>query len=156
MLTKLQIGLSRKIGRPDYGSVGAHCSVELELDADILVEPDALRHHARRAYAACHAAVEEQLARETSSSADSHDATGGSVNGHARNGHASNGHTAASTKQMDYIATLTRAMSGMTSRRLEELCLTYFNQPLAALTSHQASQLIDRLKTLRAARKQEA
>jgi len=29
---KLSVGLNKKIGQPDYGRVGAFCSVDVELD----------------------------------------------------------------------------------------------------------------------------
>ena len=36
MPMKLNVGVSRKIGLPDYGSVGASCNLELELDSSLL------------------------------------------------------------------------------------------------------------------------
>ncbi len=36
MPMKLNIGVSKKQGLPDYGSVGASCHVELELEASLL------------------------------------------------------------------------------------------------------------------------
>ena len=33
MPLKLNVGVSRKVGLPDYGSVGASCNVEVELDS---------------------------------------------------------------------------------------------------------------------------
>ena len=36
MPMKLNVGVSRKVGLPDYGSVGASCNLELELDAGLL------------------------------------------------------------------------------------------------------------------------
>ena len=32
MPMKLSVGLNKKIGQPDYGRVGAFCSVDVELD----------------------------------------------------------------------------------------------------------------------------
>ena len=36
MPMKLNLGVSHKVGLPDYGSVGASCNLGLELDSDLL------------------------------------------------------------------------------------------------------------------------
>ena len=36
MAITVSIGLSKKAGLPDYGSVGAHCNVQFELDGSLL------------------------------------------------------------------------------------------------------------------------
>jgi len=61
---KLNVGVSRKVGMPDYGSVGASCNLEMELDAGLL-EKDLDGFHARirGAYVAAHQAVHDELAR---------------------------------------------------------------------------------------------
>jgi hypothetical protein len=58
------VGVSRKVGLPDYGSVGASCNLELEVDAGLL-ERDLEGFHARvrDAYVAAHQAVHDELAR---------------------------------------------------------------------------------------------
>jgi hypothetical protein len=61
---KLNVGVSRKMGLPNYGSVGASCNLELELDATLLERDlDAFHIQIRRAYTAAHQAVQEELAR---------------------------------------------------------------------------------------------
>lgn len=64
MPIKLNVGVSRKVGLPDYGSVGASCNLEMELDAGLL-EKDLDGFHARirAAYVAAHQAVHDELAR---------------------------------------------------------------------------------------------
>jgi hypothetical protein len=61
---KLNVGVSRKVGLPNYGSVGASCNLEMELDAGLL-EKDLDGFHARirGAYVAAHQAVHDELAR---------------------------------------------------------------------------------------------
>jgi hypothetical protein len=64
MPLKLNVGVARKVGLPDYGSVGASCNIELELDAGLL-ERDLEGFHAqvRGIYVAAHQAVQDELAR---------------------------------------------------------------------------------------------
>ena len=64
MPLRLNVGVSRKVGLPDYGSVGASCNLELELPQDLL-ERDLEGFHARvrDAYVAAHQAVHDELAR---------------------------------------------------------------------------------------------
>lgn len=89
MALSVSVGLSKKVGLPAYGSLGASCHVEFELDGGF--PPDnheAFLAQVRQAYAACTQAVEEQLAQPPALSAAAALPTG-PVNGveHA-NGHA--------------------------------------------------------------------
>jgi hypothetical protein len=64
MPMKLNVGVSRTVGLPDYGSVGASCNLELELDAALLERNlEAFHSHVRSAYVAAHQAVHDELAR---------------------------------------------------------------------------------------------
>ena len=66
MPLKLSVGVSRKVGQPGYGSVGAACGLEVELDPTLLREaPEEFEARARSAYAACARAVDAELARLT-------------------------------------------------------------------------------------------
>lgn len=65
MAAKLSVGLQKKIGLPNYGSMGASCHVEFEVDpAWIDADPDRFRRKVHQAYDACHQAVQERLRRE--------------------------------------------------------------------------------------------
>ena len=64
MPLRLNVGVSRKVGLPDYGSVGASCNLELEVDAGLLERDlDAFHARVRDAYVAAHQAVHDELAR---------------------------------------------------------------------------------------------
>jgi hypothetical protein len=64
MPLKLNVGVSRKLGQPDYGSLGASCHIEVELPQELL-ERDLEGFHVRvrDAYIAAHQAVHDELDR---------------------------------------------------------------------------------------------
>ena len=167
MPLKLNVGLSKKLGLPDYGSLGASCHVEVELDASLLHQDlDGFQRQVRSAYVACSQAVHDELARQqhgcagpaaavpetspppqtpTADDAGHHSppaATPYRSNGNGTNG---NGHQA-SPKQLEYISQLRRQIKGLGVRRVETLTARMFNKPLVALSSLEASSLIDTLK----------
>ena len=64
MSLKLNVGVSRKVGLPDFGSIGASCGLEIELDAGLLDRvDDSFERRIREAYAAAERAVGDELAR---------------------------------------------------------------------------------------------
>ena len=77
MPMKLNVGVSRKVGLPNYGSVGASCNLELELDASLLERDlDAFHTQIRGAYVAAHQAVHDELARLHALRTDAPERTG--------------------------------------------------------------------------------
>ena len=165
MAMKITAGVARKLGLPEYSSASASCHVEFEADQSVLNDLDAFHQRVRAAFAACRDAVVEELSRHQPGGAgngtgqppangSAHDRSGpatsaangnGNGNGH-RNG---NGHSA-SEKQLDYARQLSKAIQGLGIRRLETLAQKMFSKPLAALTSLDASGLIDTLKSIKA------
>ena len=158
MPLKLNVGLCKKLGLPDYGSLGATCHLELELDQSLLQHDlVALHQHIRAAYTACRQAVQDELSREQSArdSATPAASPGPSTapnpaasKDHRSNGNG-NGHFAASEKQLTYINQLARQVKGLGMRRLESLAQQMFSKTLADLSSFDASALIDQLKAIK-------
>jgi hypothetical protein len=99
MPLKLNVGLSKKVGLPDYGSLGASCNVELELDAQLLARDGNLfQQQVRQVFEACSHAVQDELARQSAAQPASANLVSGNANGHTNgnqgtksNGHAGNG-----------------------------------------------------------------
>lgn len=156
MSLKVHVNFNKKAGLPDYGSVGAACGLELELDHSLLVsDPDGLQARIRQAYAACSQAVEEELARHCDPVSEPQPATAPASRTTAaarptpqRNGNG-NGHQA-TTKQLDYAKQLAGQIDGLGVRKLETLAQKMFSKPVAGLTSLDASGLIDCLKAIKA------
>ena len=150
-MLKLSVSTSKKIGLPDYGSLGASCGVELELDPRLLDRDLAAFHdRVRQAYVACAEAVNDEFGRQQHG--QSHRPSGGDThsNGNTRNGHGNgNGHQA-TDKQLGYARQLAGQIEGLGLRRLDELCERMFRKSSVDLNSMDASGLIDTLKQIKA------
>jgi len=163
MPLRLNVGISKKTGLPGYGSLGASCSVEVELDGSLLHDDlDVFRQRVRRAYVACSQAVREELARQQQVEAHGQTpaATGEQAaslpseangNGHrdGQDGDRHNGQPA-TARQLDYASRLAGQIRGLGARRLAALAQQLFAKPLADLSSAEASGLIDTLKRIKA------
>jgi hypothetical protein len=83
MPLKLNVGVSRKVGLPDYCSAGASCNIEVELDAGLL-QHDLGAFHAevRAAFIAARQAVDDELVRLQAQPASA--GVPATANGHGR------------------------------------------------------------------------
>jgi hypothetical protein len=61
MPLKLNVGLNRKVGTPNYGSRGASINLELELDSAVVDSPDRLRDRIRHLYSLANTSINEEL-----------------------------------------------------------------------------------------------
>lgn len=61
-MLKLNVGVSKKVGRPNYGSKGASVAFELELPSESAEHASGLRQRIREMFASAAAAVDEELA----------------------------------------------------------------------------------------------
>lgn len=141
----LNVGVTKKIGQPDYGSLGASCSVQVELDGSLLeTNPDGLQARVRQAYAACHQAVNDELARHQNGQSVEPKSNGDQTAIKQQ----SNGHQA-TEKQLGYVRQLAGQIVGLGVRKLDTLAVKMYGQPVTELGTMDASGLIDTLKAIK-------
>jgi hypothetical protein len=161
----INIGLSKKVGTANYGSLGASCNVEFEVEHGLLDRDlEGFHERVKNAFNAVRRAVEDQLARELNTPAsnngtampgpasaanntNSNGAGNSPANGNCHRSD-SNGH-GASEKQLSFARQLSKGIQGLGIRRLDALSQKMFDKPLAALSSLEASGLIDALKSIK-------
>ena len=66
MTHKVTVGLQKKIGQPNFGSVGASCNIEVLLDDDEANYPEVVANRVTQAFAQCNACIEKELAQHAS------------------------------------------------------------------------------------------
>ena len=144
-MIKLNAGISRKVGEPGYSSRGASVNVELEVESNLINDPNSLLDRIRRLFAMARDAVNEELTtgggtpsrtNGNRSAAPNRDASGrGPANG--------TGPRSATASQLNAI----RTIAGEQNADPDALAHGAFGVGLNQLTLRQASDLIDQLKS---------
>ena len=155
MPLKLNVGLAKKVGQPDYGSLCASCNVECELDSMLLASDlDRFQEHVRDVFVACSQAVHIELARQQSVNGEAAPASSGRRTTAARSAPAgkppTNGQSHhASTKQLEYARQLAGQIRELGVGQLDQLAGKMHGKALSELSSLEASSLIDMLKAVK-------
>lgn len=142
MPLKLNVGLSKKVGLPDYGSAGASVNLEVEVDSCIAGDADRLRDRIRSLFIQATAAVNEELAGHTA----------GEITSNGKAKPATNGHTGGRSRDNTRRATASqvRALNAIAERRQLDLAgllaERFGTRDPAELSIVEASQLIDECK----------
>lgn len=147
MPLKVNVGLSKKIGLPDYGSLGASVHVEYEADSTLLhSDLDGFHRQVTNAFVACRQAVQDELARHYASES----ATSPHGNGHHANGNGrGNGRSVPARRA---TASQVRAINSISDRLQLDLA-QWLQQKFgirvpSELSISEASSAIDDLKAL--------
>ena len=144
-MIKLNAGFSRKIGEPGFGSRGASVNVELEVESNLISDPDGLVNRIRGLFDLARRSVDEELRTDAPNAGTSPPAR---TNGRARAG-TSNG--AASQDTVRYAtAAQVRAINTICDRQgidaLKMVRQRYRVTDIEELSLQEASSLIDELK----------
>ena len=140
MPLSLNVSHSKKIGLPNYGSQGAYCSVEIELDGSLLKDnPERFHQEVRDAFAACRAAVEEELSRDSAEPSRT-----------VQQNQGGNGHSNGARSLRSATVSQVRAIHAIANRSKVNLAQTLHDdfevERAEDLSLRDASSLIDQLK----------
>ena len=132
-MIKLNAGVSRKVGEPNYGSRGASVNVELELESTVVNDTAALHKKIRGLFSLAKQSVDEELGLSTAV-----------TNGKGPNAPPKNHVRTVTDNQKRAIA----AICGENGFDGDQEAIDLFDRPVIQLTLTEASRLIDRLKEL--------
>ena len=150
MPLKLSVGLSRKVGQPNFGSVGAWCQIESELDPIMLeFDVDSLRQRIRDTYEICSDSVNGELLRQARRSEANQSPAVASddvpVNRHAAGNGQQRRRRPATPAQLRAI----RSIAAEINQDLDLILSKSFPaERIENLSVTEASQLIDYLRTV--------
>ena len=152
MAIKINVGVSKKIGLPDYGSAGGHCNIEIEADNSILDNAEQFLQRVKDAYEVARQSVEEELSHHRSGGVTSQTRSASQPDKEPaprqeyRNDTSTGNCYIASPKQQQFIVSLIKGVKGLDWRKLDKYCDTKFGKACSQLSSKEASTLIEDLK----------
>jgi hypothetical protein len=149
----LNVGVSRKVGLPNYASLGASCSTQLELDPVVLSEPEILRKKIEHAFKICRQAVDVELAKSDTDHLPARLPIVSPVNGSddvpIQGDLEVEPPLLATERQVEFLYQLARQIRGLGGQRLVLVAEHRFGHSLHELSTGEASSLIDLLKEVR-------
>ena len=142
-MIKLNCGVSRKVGEPNYGSRGASVNVELELDSATVQDPKLLHEKIRKIFALAKTSVDEELGVGTTGTSQQLSQPS-NVPAPSQTGPVSNGNSAkpATEGQLRAIWAICNQLELDQDAEAQRT----FRRPVSQLTAPEASKLIDHLK----------
>jgi hypothetical protein len=152
MTIKINVGVNKKIGVPDYGSAGSHCNIEIEADNSVLNDVDQFLQRVKDAYEVARQSVESELAHHRISPSRQSPAETEPKREYRSDN--SSGNYIASAKQQQFIASLIKTIKGLDWRTLDKYCNAKFGKNTSQISPKQASELIDDLKAAKDGRKE--
>ena len=154
MTIKINIGVNKKVGLPEYGSAGGHCNIEIEADNSILDNASQFLKRVKDAYELARQSVEEELAHHRPGNAANQtrsvrqfEKEPAPRQEYRSNPNSGGNSFTASPKQQQFIAGLVKGIKGLDWRTLDRYCDGKFGKVCSQLSSKEASALIEDLKT---------
>ena len=143
-MLKLNVGLNRKVGEPNYGSRGGSVNMEVELDNSLMQEPERLRETVSRLFAMVRQSLEQELVAESPAiKTDQSVQVSVKPEGQTLQDVLTSNARLVTSKQLSFLQNLARVQR----RNLEQECVQAFQTSPERLNSKQASTLIERWRS---------
>mgnify|MGYP001563117379 CR=1 FL=1 len=141
MIKTVTVGLQQKIGQPNFGSVGASCSIEVQLDSDEADAPEVIAARIKHAFDRCRQSIDEELQHQDRETVTTNTGTGFRKSAPPRD---------TTSRSRSATDAQVRAIRAIASRHgivlASELHGRFGARSPTDLTVGQASELIDALK----------
>jgi hypothetical protein len=147
MPLKVNVGLSKKIGLPNYGSLGASVHVEYEADSTLLQHDlDGFHRQVKNAFVACKQAVQDELFRHRGMEAAS--SSSGQPHLASADGHGEGRSPLARRATVSQVRAICRISDRLQLDLAQWLEQKFGIRIPSELSVNQASQAIDELNSL--------